>query len=160
MDDETDALGQRYITSSCLGGLFTRFDGTAAPCGRVIDFLKRAIATPFCPEQAGGLATPRMPAEIVGGDGHDVLSGRARIITRDGVDVTEYFVRGAHQMLALARLTNATVAILKSKSPSCGVGAIYDGTFSGKIIEGDGVAAALLREAGLEVITEKELEDD
>ncbi|MDP2210641.1 MAG: DUF523 domain-containing protein [Candidatus Aquicultor sp.] len=160
MDDKVGAVSKRYIVSSCLAGLATRYDATAAPCARVEAAIEQGVAIPFCPEQGGGLATPRTPAEIVGGDGHDVLKGNARVITRNGEDVTEEFVQGAMQMLILARLTHASTAILKSNSPSCGAGTIYDGTFSGNIVEGDGVVAALLREAGLEIITEKEFKDD
>jgi len=153
-------LEEKYIVSSCLAGLKTRYDGTDKFCARVKEMIEKGIAIPFCPEQGGGLPTPRTPAEIVGGDGWDVLKGKARVVNRDGEDVTREFIRGAEQMLGLARIFGATKAVIKSLSPSCGVGAIYDGTFSGNIIEGDGVAAALLKEAGLEVITEKELEND
>jgi len=160
LDDKAGTASKRYIVSSCLAGLATRYDAAAAPCGSVEAAVERGAAIPFCPEQGGGLKTPRTPAEIVGGDGHDVLKGNARVITGDGEDVTEEFVRGAKQMLILARLTHASAAILKSDSPSCGAGTIYDGTFSGNMVEGDGVAAALLREAGFEIITEKEFKDD
>ncbi|MDI6817270.1 MAG: DUF523 domain-containing protein [Actinomycetota bacterium] len=160
MDDKVGVVSKRYIVSSCLAGLATRYDATAAPCGSVEAAVEQGVAIAFCPEQGGGLTTPRAPAEIVGGDGCDVLTGNARVITRNGEDVTEEFVQGARQMLILARLTHASAAILKSRSPSCGAGSIYDGTFSGNMVEGDGVAAALLREAGLEIITEKEFEDD
>ena len=160
MDEQAGVVAKRYIVSSCLAGLSTRYDGTAAPCGSVEAAVEQGVAIPFCPEQGGGLATPRAPAEIVGGDGLDVLQGRARVVTKSGEDVTEEFIRGAGQMLALAQLTGASAAILKSNSPSCGAGTIYDGTFSGNMEDGDGVAAALLREAGLKIITEKEFADD
>lgn len=160
LDDQAGSVATRYIASSCLAGLATRYDGTAAPCGRVEAAVERGAAIPFCPEQGGGLTTPRAPAEIVGGDGRDVLKGNARVVTKNGEDVTEEFIRGARQMLSLAQLTGASAAILKSNSPSCGAGTIYDGTFSGNMVEGDGVAAALLREAGLKIFTEKEFADD
>ncbi|MHB8841979.1 MAG: 2-thiouracil desulfurase family protein [Candidatus Aquicultor sp.] len=150
----------KWVVSSCLIGLKTRYDGRDKFCSKIQELVEKAEAVPFCPEQGGGLATPRPPAEIIGGDGRDVLAGRARVINKLGKDVTEQFIRGASQMLELARITGATGAIITSLSPSCGVGAIYDGTFSGTIREGDGVAAALLRESGLEVITEKEFEDE
>lgn len=149
----------RFIVSSCLAGLDTRYDGGNKLCEPVKKLVEQAIAVPFCPEQGGGLATPRPPAEITGGDGHDVLAGRARVLTREGKDVTQEFIRGAREMLRLAQTIGAGKAILKSLSPSCGHKAIYDGTFSGKIITGDGVTSALLKESGIEVITEEELDD-
>ncbi|MBE0448738.1 MAG: DUF523 domain-containing protein [Actinobacteria bacterium] len=150
----------RYIVSSCLVGLRTRYDGTDKLCMCVREMVEAGIAVPFCPEQGGGLPTPRLPAEIVEGDGHDVLEGRAKVVNRRSEDVTGRFIKGAEEMLELARIFGASKAILKSLSPSCGVGAIYDGTFSGNIVEGDGVTTALLKEANLEVVTEKEFEDD
>ncbi len=161
MANQTFNSGEgRFIVSSCLAGLDTRYDSSNKLCEPVKKLVEQAIAVPFCPEQGGGLATPRPPAEIVGGDGHDVLAGRARVLTREGKDVTQEFIRGAQEMLSLARIFGANKAVLKSRSPSCGHKAIYDGTFSGKIVTGDGVTSALLRESGIEVITEEELKDD
>jgi uncharacterized protein YbbK (DUF523 family) len=108
-------------------------------------------AVAFCPEVAGGLPTPRLPAEIVGGDGEDVLEGRARVVDATGADCTAEFVDGAHQVLAAARAAGARKALLTARSPSCGCGQIYDGTFSGTLRPGDGVAAALLRRDGIQV---------
>ena len=101
----------------------------------------------------GGLPTPRAPAEIVGGDGHDVWAGRARVMDVNGVDVTEAFKQGAK--LALQRLQAAHIdtVYLKSKSPSCGQGQIYDGSFSGQLREGDGVSTALFKQHGIRVIS-------
>ena len=115
---------------------------------------------PVCPEQLGGLPTPRPPAEIVGGDGADVLDGAASVITVDGEDKTSEFLDGAHQTLEIATSQNATHAVLKSRSPSCGCGQIYDGTFTGKLSDGDGVTAALLRRHGIQVVTEADIETD
>ena len=92
---------------------------------------------PVCPEQLGGLATPRTPANLVGGDGHDVLAGRAAVIDANGLDVSAEFIRGAEQVLAIARAQNITLALLKSRSPSCGLG------------QPTGVTAALLLTNGL-----------
>jgi uncharacterized protein YbbK (DUF523 family) len=103
------------------------------------------------------LPTPRPPAEIVGGDGHDVLAGRARVVTREGVDVTDRYVAGARLALEKALETGARKAILKSRSPSCGSGALYDGSFTGTLQTGDGVTAALLKENDIEVLTEADL---
>ncbi len=161
MDKQADGSRTvKWVVSSCLAGLKTRYDGGDKFCSKIQRLVEKGEAVPFCPEQGGGLTTPRSPAEIVGGDGRGVLAGRARVINKLGKDVTDQFIRGASGMLELARITGAKGAIIKSLSPSCGVGAIYDGTFSGTIREGDGVTAALLRESGLEVITEKEFEDE
>jgi len=97
-----------------------------------------------------------MPAEIQGGDGNDVLDSRARVVTSQGDDVTDAFIQGARAVLDLARLNRVNLAILKSNSPSCGCGRIYDGSFSRRLRPGDGVAAALLRRHGVKVLTEKD----
>lgn len=110
-----------------------------------------------CPEVDGGLGTPRPAAEIVGGDGHDVLDGKARVVTEGGRDVTAEYVRGAELALAAARAAGATTAILKSRSPSCGRGRIYDGSFTRTAVVGDGVTAALLQRNGIEVLTDEEI---
>ena len=103
---------------------------------------------PLCPEQLGGLSTPRARAELKAG----------RVITEEGTDVTREYERGAREVLAAARLTGSKKAILKSLSPSCGCGTIYDGTHSGTLIPGEGICAALLKQHSFEVVTEKELE--
>ncbi len=102
-------------------GLKTRYDGqvfTSKPCGIVID---DSIWLPVCPEQLGGLATPRTAADLVGGDGADVLAGRARVITRDGNDVTDNFIEGARQVLEIVLRQKIRGIFLKSGSPSCGL---------------------------------------
>jgi uncharacterized protein YbbK (DUF523 family) len=108
-------------------------------------------AVAICPEVAGGLPIPRLPAEIQGGDGQDVLEGRAKVVRQDGVDITEAFIKGAHQALSLARKVGAKKAILKARSPSCGVTFIHDGSFTGALREGMGVTAALLKREGIEL---------
>lgn len=110
-----------------------------------------------CPEEDGGLGTPRPAAEIQGGDGSDVLDGRARVITKAGVDVTDEYVRGAEIALDRARAVGADTAILKARSPSCGKGCIYDGSFTRSLRDGDGVTAALLIRGGLRVLSEEDL---
>ncbi len=111
----------------------------------------------MCPEDEGGLGTPRPPAEIVGGDGRDVIAGRARVVTKQGVDVTEEYVRGARIALERARATGVTTAVLKARSPSCGKGCIYDGTFTRTQTAGDGVTTALLEANGIMVVTDEDL---
>ena len=106
---------------------------------------------PVCPEVLGGLPTPRPPVEIVGGDGADVLAGRAQVLTQEGRSVTDAFVEGVGAVVERAHEVGATRAVLKAKSPSCGAGRVYDGTFSGTLADGDGVLAAALRRAGLEI---------
>ncbi len=115
--------------------------------------MPKGKAIPVCPEQLGGLATPRPTAEISGGTGADVLEGRAEVRTSSGADVTDNFTRGAREALSIAKAAGAREAILKAKSPSCGCGLIYDGTFSGRLVEGNGVTAELLIRNGIIVKT-------
>ena len=143
------------LVSACLAGRRCRFDGSANPDDEVARLVAEGRAVLVCPEADGGLGTPRPRAEIVGGDGHDAVAGRARVVTEAGADVTEAYLRGAELALAAARRAGATTAILKARSPSCGVGQIYDGSFTGARTSGDGVTAALLQSEGLEVITEQ-----
>lgn len=122
----------------------------------MVELVKKGLAVPFCPEQLGGLPTPRYASEIQQGSGEDVLEGRARVINQTGRDVTENFIRGAEESLKLARILGTKFAILKSKSPSCGYGEIYDGSFRGVLVKGNGVTAALFMKNGIKVITEKD----
>ena len=114
---------------------------------------------PYCPEIAGGLPTPRAGAEIVGGEGIDVIRGKARLINENGKDVTNQFIKGAKNTLKVAKMHHATMAILKQGSPSCGSRFIYDGSFSGKTIPGKGVTAALLEQNGIKVFSEENLDE-
>lgn len=127
-----------YLVSSCLLGLCTRYDGKVKQYPLAINKLNNAILIPICPEQLGGLATPREAANLIGGDGNDVLNGLATVVTKSGVDVTAEFVLGAQQVLKIAQRQNISCAVLKSRSPSCGI--------SGNI----GVAAALLQANGIQ----------
>lgn len=123
--------------------------------------VERGEAVPACPEQLGGLPTPRPPAEIQQGcDGFTVLDGRARVLRQNGEDVTEAFIRGAQEMLKLAQACRPELVILKERSPSCGVNAIYDGNFCGRTIPGIGVAAALLKRHGLQVLSDEQFLED
>ncbi len=145
------------LVSACLAGLPVRYDGSGNRSHVVSRLVEQGRAVLVCPEVDGGLGTPRPPAEITGGDGSDVLGGRARVLTEDGTDVTEAYVKGANRALDAARSSGATAAILKSRSPSCGRGRIYDGTHSKTLTSGDGVTAALLRANGIVVLTEEDL---
>lgn len=151
------AEGGPVLVSACLAGRACRFDGTASDDDVVGRLVAEGRAVLVCPEVDGGLPTPRPRAEIVGGDGGDVIAGRARVVTEGGEDVTAAYLAGAHRALAAARRAGATRAILKARSPSCGKGALYDGSFSGTLTVGDGVTAALLRTNGVEVVTDEEV---
>ena len=135
------------LCSACLLGVKCRYNGKSALNRKVVALLKAEVLIPVCPEQLGGLPTPREPAEIRG----------ERVITRSGKDVTENFLRGARQVLKLAKLFGVKEAVLKQGSPSCGCGRIYNGTFSGKTVKGDGVTTALLKKNGIKIITEEDL---
>lgn len=149
------------LVSACLLGRKVRYDGGHSASGHAV--LQRWNAegriVAFCPEVAGGLNTPRRPAEIVGGDGHAVLDGQARVVNCDGVDVTDPFIAGAHSALDAAKKAHATLAVLKSKSPSCGRRRVYDGSFSGTLTAGQGVTAALLGRHGVDVFDEHQFEE-
>lgn len=146
-----------YLVSACLLGLPTRYDGGHNRNPRLRRFCRRHGIIPVCPEQLGGLPTPRRPAEIREGDGVAVLRGKAAVVDNTGRDLTAQFLSGAFIALELARLFRADGAILKSGSPSCGTGSIRDGSFSGRRCPGDGVAAALLKRSGIPVYSEKKL---
>ncbi|MED4906960.1 DUF523 domain-containing protein [Brevibacillus centrosporus] len=143
------------MISACLIGCECRYDQKSCRDQELEQLLREGKVIPICPEQLGGLPTPRPPAEIVGGDGFDVLDGKARIVDQKGNDVTEEFLAGARQALKLAQTVGATSAILKENSPSCGSTFVYDGTFSGKKVTGTGLTAALFRRHGIEVQSEQ-----
>lgn len=135
------------LVSACLVGVNCKYNGGNNYNEKIMELVKNGEAILVCPEQLGGLTTPRNPSEISNG----------KVIMNNGHDVTSNFNRGAKEVLELAKRLNIKKAILKSKSPSCGHGLIYDGTFSGKKIIGNGITAQLLIDNGIEVITEDEL---
>ena len=134
---------EKLLISACLVGENCKYNGgnNALPPETLAALRSRFELVPVCPEQLGGLPTPRVPSERRG----------ARVVNREGADVTEAFRRGAEQALRIAEQTGCRRALLKSNSPSCGSGSIYDGSFSGRLTAGDGVAAALLKHSGIEV---------
>lgn len=134
------------LVSACLLGLKTRHDGTDALSKDALKELEGLAVIPVCPEQLGGLPTPRPAATIENGSGADVLDGRCRVTDERGVDVTKCFLKGAEAVVRIAGITKAGMAILKEKSPSCGLTHIY--TPLGKLKEGTGVTAALLARKG------------
>lgn len=140
---------KRVLVSACLLGLRCRYDGGDNFSPEAAEAAARVCPVPVCPELLGGLGIPRTPAEVVGGDGREVLAGAARVVTRDGRDVTAAFVRGAEEVLRAARAVGACEAWLKARSPSCGVTEIHDGSFSRRLRAGPGVTAALLEREGL-----------
>ncbi len=146
------------LISACLLGIKCTWDATNRYRDeRALQLLENDILIPVCPEQLGGLKTPRPPQEIQQGSGEDVLNGKCRVKNLNGEDVTREFVRGAGETLRIARLLKVRQFIGKSRSPSCGCRQIYDGTFSGKPVDGDGVTTALLKRNGIKVITEENL---
>lgn len=142
-----------YIVSACLAGITCRFDGEGKENKIILELVRQGKAIPVCPEVLGGLSTPRISCEIV-----EDNNGAKKVINKEGRDCTKEFVKGAEIALAIAKAIGANKAILKAKSPSCGYGFVYDGTFSGKLIEGNGVTAELLSKHGIEVYSEKDFE--
>ena len=137
------------LVSACLLGCPCRYDGKSKPNDPVLVLMEHHTLIPICPEQMGGLATPRVPAERKDGG----------VFTERGGDVTEQYRRGAEEALRLARLYGCKYAILKERSPSCGSGQIYDGSFSRRLIDGDGVTAQLLKAHGITVLGESEVDN-
>ena len=146
------------LCSACLLGIKCAWDGKDRYKNeKVIELSKKEILIPVCPEQLGGLPTPRIPQEIQGCSGEKVLDNKCKVKNKSGEDVTKQFIKGAKETLKIAKLLGIKEFIAKSKSPSCGCGKTYDGTFSGKLIDGDGVTTALLKRNGIKVISERDL---
>lgn len=145
------------LVSACLLGIKCRWNGEDNKNDRVLDLIHKEILIPVCPEQLGGLSTPRPKQEIQGGTGIDVLERRAKVINEDGEDVTEQFTKGAEETLKIARLYRVKEFIGKSLSPSCSCSKIYDGTYSGNLLNGRGVTAELLRKNGIRIKEENDL---
>lgn len=136
------------VVSACLAGVACRFDGTAFSCPTLAAMVEAGQAIAVCPEVLGGLPIPRPAAEIRDG----------RVVTAAGGDVTEAYRTGGLTATDIALQNHCEFAVLKSRSPSCGVGLIYDGSFSGRLVAGDGVFAGYLRQAGIPAYTEKDCE--
>ncbi|WP_433885848.1 DUF523 domain-containing protein [Pseudomonas vranovensis] len=149
----------KVLVSACLLGQPVRYDGRASGQPELLQqWQNQGRIVPLCPEVAGGLPTPRPPAEIPGGQGAAVLEGNAQVLTVTGEDVSAQFLAGAQLALTLVRRHGIRIAVLKSGSPSCGNVLTYDGTFSGTKVAGEGVTTALLRREGVQVFSELELE--
>lgn len=152
----------KILVSACLMGHAVRYDGRAKPLLHpVLDrWRSEGRLVTICPEMSAGMPVPRLPAEIEAGqDGARVLSGTARVLESGGQDVTAEFRQAAENALALATETGCAYALLIDGSPSCGSGFIYDGSFSGRRHAGEGVTAALLRANGIEVFSDRQIED-
>lgn len=134
---------EKILISACLIGLNCKYDGGNNENSKLVELMKEKDLVPICPEQLGGLKTPRASAE----------RKQEKVITKEGVDVTKEYQKGAEEVLKLAKKLNIKKAILKSRSPSCGIDEIYDGTFSHNLVKGDGVTAELLKKNGIEVIS-------
>lgn len=145
-----------YLVSSCLAGLKVRYNGTDCLQEAIAKLVQDHNTVTVCPELLGGFTTPREPAEIVGGEGKDVLEGRAKVIDKSGRDVTGLYIKGAYETLKIAREVGADKIVLKELSPSCGSSMIYNGTFAGEKITGNGVTSALLISEGFQVLSEHE----
>ncbi len=138
---------ENILVSACLLGIGCRYDGKHKADPEVLKLKERYNLIPVCPEIFGGLPTPRVPSERIGD----------KVMMKDGRDVTDNYQRGAREALELCRIYNIKAAILKERSPSCGKGLVYDGTFSGTLTERDGVTAELLLSEGIRVIGESEI---
>ena len=139
----------RILVSTCLLGVYCRYNGERKQMDGIERLMERAELIPVCPEVLGGLPTPRPAAERVGN----------RVMYREGADVTEAYRRGAEETLRLAELFGAKMALLKERSPSCGMGKIHDGSFQGRIVDGSGVTAELLAAHGISVYGESRIDE-
>jgi len=139
------------LVSACLLGINCNFEAKNWQNPQLIEEFKKGNLFPICPEVQGGLPVPRVPSEIQGGTGVDVIEGKAKVVNMQGEDVTEQFLKGAHEALRIAQAVGAKEALLIEKSPSCGCGYIFDGSFKDRFISGDGVTAALLKKNGIKV---------
>ncbi|BCN30673.1 DUF523 domain-containing protein [Anaeromicropila herbilytica] len=137
------------LVSACLLGIPCRYDGSDKEILDVVNLKEKHNLIPICPEELGGLTTPRDPSEIRDG----------KVYSKMGIDVTKEFEAGARKILEIAKEYHCELAILKERSPSCGYGKVYDGTFQGKLVDGSGKAAELLAKEGIKVIGESKVKD-
>lgn len=149
----------KILVSACLLGLNCKYNGENNLNTECLDLLKKHQLVPVCPEQLGGLCTPRAASEIIDGTGESVLEGLSKVVDKEGIDETAGFLQGAFETLKLYNTFECELAVLKARSPSCGRGKIYDGTFSGTTRAGNGVTVELLLRNGIKVLTEEELKN-
>ena len=148
------------LCSACLLGIKCRYDGKSnleKASEQLLQEFRNGNIIPVCPEQLGGLPTPRSGSRICSGDGNDVLDGKTQLLTDDGQDVTTQYIKGAYESLKIAKALGIKEAILKQKSPSCGRSYTQGGLNERKTVEGEGVTTALLKRNGIKVISEEDL---
>jgi len=148
-------MKENILISACLLGLHCRYDGGHQKHPELNELAEEFTLIPVCPEQAGGLSTPRIPCELQN-KAYEILSGRGKVLNREGEDCTEAFIKGAREALFLTEIFKIRKALLKDGSPSCGSSRIYDGTFSGKSIPDEGITAQILRHNGIHVYNENQ----
>ena len=136
------------LMSACLLGVECRYDGKGKPCEKAIELFKKGNIVPVCPEQLSGFSTPRISIEV---------QEDGRVLSKEGKDVTSNLQKGAEETLKIAKMVGAKEFIAKSKSPSCGFGKTYDGTFSGNLVDKNGFVSDFLNKNGIKIITEEEL---
>lgn len=146
------------LVSACLLGRNCKYNGGNNFSSRVKELLADKKIKLICPEVKGELSVPRSPAEIVKGDGFDVLAGRGRVMTENNKDVTDFFIRGAKKSLENLKSDDIDFVVLKARSPSCGSGHIYSGQFNGQLKSGSGVAAAYFKQQGITVLSEHDID--
>lgn len=145
------------LVSACLLGIDCKYNGSNNDNIKVKEYLKNKEFIIVCPEQLGGLTTPRDPSEIIKLDNSEIMDKNYKVISNKNIDVTENFIKGANETLKIAQIYNCKEAILKDGSPSCGSNFIYDGSFTGNKIKGEGLTAKLLKDNNLKVISENDL---
>ena len=145
------------LVSACLLGINCKYNGDNNKNEQVEKYLKDKKFILVCPEQLGGMSTPRNPSEIINLDEDNVIEGNTIVINNKNLDVTEEFKKGALETLKIAKIYGCKKAILKEGSPSCGSSFIYDGSFKGKKVNGSGVTTSLLRQNNIVVISEKDI---
>lgn len=147
-----------YLISACLCGVNCKYNGLNNLNDKCLELLRKGEALLVCPEQLGGLNTPRIPSEILGNAKDIIELNKGKVINKEGKDVTNEFLKGAKEALKIAKEANIKKAILKESSPSCGSNFVYDGSFTGNKIKGKGITAYLLEKEGIEIISEKDLD--
>jgi uncharacterized protein YbbK (DUF523 family) len=147
---------KKYIVSACLIGKSCFYDGSSKCVPSIKDLVDKGEAVAVCPEELAGFKAPRPPIEIFAGTGQDVLKGKAYVFNKDGKDVSINIIKGSREFLNITKECNVKLAILKARSPCCGKGKIYDGTFKNKLRKGNGVTAQLLLQNDIEVVSDEE----
>ncbi|EHQ90777.1 DUF523 domain-containing protein [Desulfosporosinus youngiae] len=148
------------LVSSCLLGLNAKYNGESNAHALIQNYTSLGRFIPVCPEQLGGLPTPRDPVEIINGTGWEVLQGKSSARGEHGDEVSLQFIQGAKEVLKIVGMVSVTAAILKERSPSCGVNYIYNGSFAHRLIPGQGVTAALLKQRDIPIYSEEELTEE